>query len=249
MTSHLKKKHGLVAAVVQAKVMGAPEQYCDASEYRRRGTPNKVGPTLSAEPVASSTSIETPMELSDTEDLISLHPGEDESFSLRDNTPIQAAPDFSDISTAVFEEDLGESDAEELLDQLAEAYDEAFPEHESASGSSSSVDDNSADVPTSSSSSNHDQGYNGAGTTTDGSTTGGTTTDDATSSNTVLVQSVNLSLVRTTIKHPDGRVEEQRVASVGYTNSVNPADIDPQSLFNYIQGEFIEYINGHYRKK
>ena len=77
------------------------------------------------------------MELSDIEDLISLHPGEDESFSLPDNTPIQAALDFSDISTDDFEEDLGESDAEELLDQLAEAYDEAFLEHESASGSSS----------------------------------------------------------------------------------------------------------------
>ena len=260
LTSHLKKTHGLVVAFVQAKVMGAPEQYCDASEYRRRGTPNKVGPTLRAEPVASSTSIETPMELSDTEDLISLHPGEDESFSLPDNTPIQAAPDFSEIWTADFEEDLGESDAVELLDQLVEAYDEAFPEHESASGSSSeaphssepsstSADNNSTEAPTSSSSSEHDQGFNGAGTTTDGSTTGGTTTDDAASSNTVLVQGVNLSLVRTTTKHPDGRVEEQRVASVGYTNSVNPADTDPQSLFNYIQGEFIEYINGHYRKK
>ena len=55
--------------------------------------------------------------------------------------------------------------------------------------------------------------------------------------------------MRTTTKHPDGRVEEQRVAFVGYTNSVNHADIDPQSLFNYIQGEFIEYINGHYRRK
>ena len=42
LTSHLKKKHGLVAAMVKAKLMGAPEQYCDASEYRRRGTPNKV---------------------------------------------------------------------------------------------------------------------------------------------------------------------------------------------------------------
>ena len=104
MTSHLKKNHGLVAAVVQAKVMGAPEQYCDASEYRRRGTPNKVGPTFSAEPVDStSTSIETPMELSDTEDLISLLSGEDESFGLPDNSHIQAAPDFSDISTADFE--------------------------------------------------------------------------------------------------------------------------------------------------
>ena len=67
------------------------------------------------EPVAStSTSIENPMELSDTEDLISLHPGEDESFSLPDKTDVQAALEFSDI---------GDSDAEELLDQLAEAYD------------------------------------------------------------------------------------------------------------------------------
>ena len=108
MTSHLKKKHGLVAAVVQAKVMGAPEQYCDASEYRQRGTLNKVGPTFSAEPVASTSFfIETPMELSDTEDLISLHPGEDERFSLPNKTDVQAAPEFSDI---------GDSDVEELLD-------------------------------------------------------------------------------------------------------------------------------------
>ena len=234
--SHLKKKHGLVAAVVQAKVMGAPEQYCDASKYRRRGTPNKVGPTFCVEPIAStSTSMGTPMELSDTEDLSSLHPGEDESFILPDKTDVQAAPEFSDI---------GDSDAEELLDQLAEAYDEAFPEHSATYGSSSKApsssehsfapDETSTDAPNRSS--EHHQGHNGAGTTTNGSTTGKTTTDgtttndattggDSTSLHTVLVQGINISLVRTTTKHPDGRVEDQRVASVVYTNSVNPADI------------------------
>ena len=176
--------------------MGAPEQYCDASEYRRRGTPNKVGPTVSAEPVASTSFfIETPMELSDTEDLISIHPGEDERFSLPNKTDVQAAPEFSDI---------GDSDAEELYDQLAEAYDEAFPEHSATYGNSSEApsssepsftpDETSTDAPNSSSSSEHHQGYNGAGTTTNGSTTGETTTDYATSSNTVLVQGINLSL-------------------------------------------------------
>ncbi|MCG7878427.1 MAG: hypothetical protein N0C90_19165 [Candidatus Thiodiazotropha endolucinida] len=62
----------------------------------------------------------------------------------------------------------------------------------------------------------------------------------------VVVQGVNLSLVRTTTAYPDGRIEEQRVASVGYTNSVNPGDINPQALFNYIQGEFVQYMNGNY---
>ena len=131
LTSHLKKRHGLPEAVVQAKVTGAPEHFCDASEYRRKGTPNKVGPTVSTGPTASASSaMETPMDFSDTEDLISLHPGEDESFNLPDKTHTQADPDFSDISTADFEEDLGESYVEELLDQLADAYDEAFPEHQ-----------------------------------------------------------------------------------------------------------------------
>ena len=55
------------------------------------------------------------MDFTDTEDLISLHRGEDESFSLPDNTHIQAAPDFSDISTADFEEDLGESDVKQVI--------------------------------------------------------------------------------------------------------------------------------------
>ena len=36
------------------------------------------------------------------------------------------------------------------------------------------------------------------------------------------------------------------MASVGYTASVNPEDIDPQALFNFIHGEFVEYMNGNY---
>ena len=87
------------------------------------------------------------------------------------------------------------------------------------------------------------------GATTNGATTDGATTDGATSTPTVLVQGVNLSLVKTTTTFADGRVEEQRVASVGYTNSVDPKDIDPQALFNYIHGEFVEYMNGHYHRK
>ena len=87
------------------------------------------------------------------------------------------------------------------------------------------------------------------GATTDGATADGATTDGATSTPTVLVQGVNLSLVKTTATFADGRVEEQRVASVGYTYSVDPKDIDPQALFNYIHGEFVEYMNGHYHRK
>ena len=54
---------------------------------------------------------------------------------------------------------------------------------------------------------------------------------------------------KTTKTYPDGRTEEQRIASVGYTNSVNPTDIDPQALFNYIQGEFLEYVSGNNHQK
>lgn len=64
-----------------------------------------------------------------------------------------------------------------------------------------------------------------------------------------IVQGVNLSLVRTMITHPDGRTVEQRVVWVGYTNSVNLRDIDPQILFNYIQGEFLQYMNVVYYQK
>ena len=72
---------------------------------------------------------------------------------------------------------------------------------------------------------------------------------DGGSSPHVMVQGVNLALVKTATTYPDGRVEEQRVASVGYTESVKPGDIDPQALFNYIQSEFIEYMSGNYFQK
>ena len=81
-----------------------------------------------------------------TDDLISLHPGDEESLSLPDVTLggyIRASQDFSDGS-AVDLDDLGRSDVEEMLNKLADAYDEAFPNQPTATSTS---DSNSNDVP------------------------------------------------------------------------------------------------------
>ena len=85
------------------------------------------------------------------------------------------------------------------------------------------------EAPNTSSTSEAQESSCGAGATTDG-------TDGSTQ--TVTVKGVNLSLVKTTTTHLDGLVEEQRIAFVGYTNSVDLRDIDPQALFDYIQHEF-----------
>ena len=217
------------------------------------------------------------METCDFDDAISLHPGDTESLSQQDvphSGNIQDSREttyFSDISTVDFDY-LSESDAEEMLNTLSEAYDATFRDPESSNCSTSqapnasepgfSPNDGSGTAKASNTSWEPQPGTNGAtnngaatdgattdGATADGATTDGATTDGGTSTPTVLVQGVNLSLVKTTTTFADGRVEEQRVASVGYTNSVDPKDIDPQALFNYIHGEFVEYMNGHYHRK
>lgn len=223
-------------AVVQVKTSGASENYCPSAAYRRRGTPNKVGPTQCAEPLPfeSTTDVNQPIDVS-IEDLISLHPGDEEQLGSPDEThggDIQASQDLSDISTVDFDE-LGESDSEDMLHKLAEAYDNAFPVKSSATPASNSSSDTSTSFSPDDLSSSETSGC---------STSNGT---DA-SQPQVLVQGINLSLVRTTRTYPDGKIEEQRVASVGYTNSVNPGDIIPQELFSYIQREFVEYMNGNY---
>ena len=52
---------------------------------------------------------------------------------------------------------------------------------------------------------------------------------------------MNEALVKKTTTYPDGRVKEQCVAPVGYTESAKPVDFDPHALINYLQREF-EYI-------
>ena len=232
----MKNRHGLSPAVVQVKTSGASENYCPSAAYRRRCTPNKVGPTQCAEPVPfeSTTDVNQPIDVS-IEDLISLHPGDEEQLGSPDEThggDIQASQDLSDISTVDFDE-FGESNSEDMLHKLAEAYDIAFPDKSSATPASNSSSDTSTCFSPDDLSSSETSGC---------LTSNGT---DA-SQPQVLVQGINLSLVRTTRTYPDGKIEEQRVASVGYTNSVNPGDINPQELFSYIQREFVEYMNGNY---
>ena len=109
LTTHLKNRYGLSPAVTQAKSAGgAVERYCPADDYRRRGKQKEVSPTLRKEPTSTeSISSQQSMKASQLyavvpDDLVSLHPGDDECLSLPDETHsrnIGATEDnFSDIS-------------------------------------------------------------------------------------------------------------------------------------------------------
>ncbi|MEW8547311.1 MAG: hypothetical protein AB2693_27705, partial [Candidatus Thiodiazotropha sp.] len=63
-----------------------------------------------------------------------MHPGDDDQLDMPDGAvgeDKEASLDLSDIS-AVELEDLGESDSEDMLQQLARANDKAFPKQTSA---------------------------------------------------------------------------------------------------------------------
>ena len=106
LTTHLKNRHGLSPAVAQAKSAGAVERYCLADDYRRRGKQKEVSPTLRKEPTSKEPiSSQQPCAMV-IDDLVSLHPGDDECLSLPDETHsgnIRATEDnFSDISIVDF---------------------------------------------------------------------------------------------------------------------------------------------------
>ena len=271
MSSHVKKRHSLPPAVVQAKTSGASKNHCPSAEYRRRGALNKVGSTKCPEPVTAGlpTAGNQPTEVAAV-DLLSLYPVDEERVSLQDETicgDVGATQDLSDISTI----ELDDAEAEDILDKFARVYDEALPEQQQPdatiqdTSSSDSLTNSSftaervehedvSTAPTTSTVSAED----GRGSPADSNYTADSTPSEPqpetpTNKNgadgnlpQVLVLGINISLVRTTKTHPDDRVEEQRVASIGYTNSVNPRDINLQALFNCIQGEFVQYMNGNY---
>ena len=142
----LEKPTWSFTAVVQVKTSGALENYCPSVAYRRRVTPNKVGPTQTqcAEPVPfeSTSDVNQPIDFS-ADDLLSLHPGDEEQLGSPDETlggDIQASQGLSDIPTVEFDE-LGESDSKDMLHKLAEAYDKAFPDQSSATPASNSSSD------------------------------------------------------------------------------------------------------------
>ncbi|MCG7878426.1 MAG: hypothetical protein N0C90_19160 [Candidatus Thiodiazotropha endolucinida] len=130
MSSHLKKRHSLPQAVVQAKTTGASENHCASADYRRRGVLNKVGPTKCPEPTVAGlpTEANQPTEVASV-DVLSLHPRDDERLSLLDETisgDVGAVQDLSDISSI----ELDDAEAEDMLDKFARAYDAAFPEQQ-----------------------------------------------------------------------------------------------------------------------
>ena len=110
--------------VTKAYSAGVMENYYPADEYWRRGKPD-ARPTPGPERPAAT---ETPMEVyAVMNDTLSLHQGDDEQLSLPDVTlggDIRASQDMSDVSNIDLD---GESDAEDMLNTLAEAYDQAFP--------------------------------------------------------------------------------------------------------------------------
>lgn len=128
---------------------------------------------------------------------------------------------FSGISSV---EGFGESDAEEILDSLAGV--DLIPDTADSSSTSQ-----------------------GSRPGSNGSTESVNSNSSSPGADLHLMswsRGVNLALVKTTTTYPKGRVEKQHVASVGYTESVKPEEIDPQALFKYLQREFVEYMSGKY---
>ena len=122
---------------------------------------------------------------------------------------IQASQDLSDISTVEFDV-LGESDSEDMLHKLGEAYHKSFPDQPSATPAFNS----SSDIPNTSTSflpddlSSSEASNSSTGILSEPwPETSGCSTSNGTDASQpqVLVQGINVSLVRTTRTYPDGK--------------------------------------------